>query len=289
MCLLRNEIARRYDLSMENVFIGNGSDEVLSFCFYAFFDAVSFPELTYSFYPVYCDFYGIPYTRVPLDTDLGVNLDSFLSAPGGVIIANPNSPTGMYIDKSSIETFLRLCPPRKTIIIDEAYIEFGGETCARLVELFDNLVVIHTFSKSHSLAGLRLGYAIASPELIGALFSVKDSFNSYPVHTIAQDIGLSAFSDLEYTQRIKNTIIQTRELFSRELENLGWRICPSKANFLLAAKPGIDGREIYSELKKRGILVRYFDTEGLKGFVRITVGTQDQMQTLIKTISNLWG
>ena len=289
MTQLREAIAGRYDLGIENIFVGNGSDEVLSFCFYAFFDEVLFPELTYSFYPVYCDFYGIQFDRIPMRDDFGVDLEGFSGRDGGIIIANPNSPTGMYLQKAEISEFLQLNPRDSIVIVDEAYIEFGGATCADLVKIHKNLVIVHTFSKSHSLAGLRLGYALASPDLISMLFTVKDSFNSYPVHTIAQDVGLCAFLDGEYTTSIAQRIIEIREYATEELQRLGWVVSPSKANFLFAAHPKANGKEVYTKLKEQGILVRYFDINGLKKHVRITVGTREQMELLIETAMRLWG
>jgi histidinol-phosphate aminotransferase len=289
MTRLREALAKRNGVAPGNVFVGNGSDEVLSFAFYAFFDTVLFPEITYSFYPVYCDFYGIPYSTVPIREDFGVDLPGFLAqnASTPVILANPNSPTGMYLSRDEISGFLDKHDPNSLVVIDEAYIDFGGESCVGLLNRHKNLMVIRTFSKSHSLAGLRLGYAIAADGLIDALFTVKDSFNSYPVSTLAQELGLLAINDVEENRHVVDSIIEAREWTVRRLSELGWRVLPSKANFVFAAMPGRDAASVYSELKSRGILVRYFSKTGIEDFVRITIGTPEQMQTLIDTIESL--
>ena len=289
MTRLRETIARREGVDPECVFVGNGSDEVLSFCFYAFFDRVAFPRLTYSFYPVYCEFYSIPMSTIPMKADMGIDLEGFLNheESGPVIFANPNSPTGMYIETGEIAGFLERRCSDTIVVVDEAYIDFGGRSCASLISAHKNLAVVRTLSKSHSLAGLRLGYAIADSFLIDALFTVKDSFNSYPVHTLAQELGMRALSEEAANTRIIEKIIASREWTAEKLIRLGWKVLPSKANFLFCSMPGRDGFYVYDELKKRGILVRYFDKEGLREFVRITIGTVKQMQTLIRAAGEL--
>ncbi|MBN1686088.1 MAG: histidinol-phosphate transaminase [Spirochaetales bacterium] len=286
MTRLRQVIAEREGLAPENVFAGNGSDEVLSFCFYAFFDSVRFPQLTYSFYPVYCDFYGISKTTVPMKPDLGIDLEAMVSRErqDPVIVANPNSPTGMYLEKAEIEKFLHRYNQESIVIVDEAYIDFGGETCAGLINTHKNLVVVRTLSKSHSLAGARLGYALAGKPLIDALFVVKDSFNSYPVDTLAQEIGVRALTDCAPNRRNIEKIIATREWTAGKLAEMGWSVKPSRSNFLFCSMPGRDGFFVYSELKKRGILVRYFDKDRLRDSVRISIGTRKQMQSLLTAV-----
>lgn len=283
MMSLREVIAEREGLGPENVFAGNGSDEILSFCFYAFFDSALFPELTYTFYPVYCDFYSIPKSVVPIKPDFGIDLDAFLSREqqGPVIFANPNSPTGMYLEKAEIERFLDCYNPESVVVVDEAYIAFGGESCAGLIASHKNLVVIRTLSKSHSLAGLRLGYALADKPIIDALFTVKDSFNSYPVHTLAQELGTRALLDSAANRSNIEKIIATREWTAESLLRMGWNVLPSKSNFLFCSLPARGGAFVYKEMKERGILVRYFDKERLKEFVRISIGTKSQMRTLL--------
>lgn len=292
---IRGKIASKYGLGKEQAFVSNGSDEALSFCFYAFFDSLYgkllFPEYTYSFYPVYCDFYGITYERVPLDKEFRVDLDGFLKKRDdscGIIFANPNAPTGTYLALDRIVWFLKNYPEEKVVVIDEAYIDFGGESAAKLVNEFQNLVIVKTFSKGMSLAGLRLGYALADERLIKALFTVKDSFNSYPADTLSQLIGEIAVEDEVYYKRIREEIMATREYFSSELERLGWFVLPSRANFVFASRKGIPGKDIYSKLKEKGILVRHFDVEGIKDFVRITIGTKEQMARLLSVATRLF-
>jgi len=287
---LREKIAKKYGVKKEQVFVSNGSDEALSFCFYAFFDSAHgkllFPEFTYSFYPVYCDFYGIGCERIPLDRDFCVDIDGFLSRPEscGLIFASPNAPTGIGLSVEKIKYLLENYPQDKVVVIDEAYIDFGGESAVELTHDFRNLLIVRTFSKSMSLAGLRLGFVIGNEDLIDALFTVKDSFNSYPVNLISQIIGEIAITDDVYYRSITEKIISTRDSFASELENLGWRVLPSNANFVFAGKEGISGSDIYLKLKNMGILVRHFDIEGIKDFVRITIGKRDDMKHFIDEV-----
>lgn len=291
---LREKIGNLYDLPPASVFAGNGSDEVLSFAFFAFFDnsngELLFPEFSYSFYPVYCDFYAIRYKKVPLTPDFGISLDAFLQAEpsSGVIFPNPNAPTGMYIDLHDVQKFLGTYSKNRVVIIDEAYISFGGESAAALIPEYDNLLVVKTFSKSRSLAGLRLGYALGQAPLIKALFTVKDSFNSYPVDTLAQKIGELAIEDNAYYSHINSQVIASREILTRSLRELGWVVFPSKANFVFTGKPGISGEKLYLTLKQHGILVRYFNMEGIKDFVRITVGTDEEISQFLEKVKELF-
>ena len=290
---LRSCIAERYNCPMDRVFVSNGSDEALSFCFFAFFDSekgpLLFPEFTYSFYPVYCDFYGITYEKVPLDKDFGVNLNAFCNRPScGLIFANPNAPTGHYISLDRIGSLLEKYPSDRVVILDEAYIDFGGESAIDLIRVFPNLVVAQTFSKGMSLAGLRLGLVIAQAPLIEALFTVKDSFNSYPTDLLSQKIGEIAISDKDYYDGINRQIMETRDQFSQKARTLGWHVLPSKANFVFASHPRTSGREIYEGLKERGILVRYFDIPGIQNFVRITIGTPEDMERLLNEMESVF-
>lgn len=291
---LRARIAQKYGVKKKHVFISNGSDEALSFCFYAFFDSARgpllFPEFTYSFYPVYCDFYGIFYEKVPLDEKYSVNIEAFLNrgASCGIIFANPNAPTGICLPLNKVRDLLENYPKENVVLIDEAYIDFGGESAVGLLEEFKNLLVVMTFSKGMSLAGLRLGYVIGHADLIDALFTVKDSFNSYPADMLSQAIGEIAISDEDYYKTIREKIVSTRNYFGLELEKLGWHILPSKANFLYAKKKGISGIEIYQTLKKKGILVRHFNMEGIEDFVRISIGTRNDMQRFVEEVKALF-
>ena len=285
---LRETIAGKYGIGKEQVFVGNGSDEVLSFCFFAFFDSARgkllFPEFTYSFYPVYCDFYGIEYEKVPLAADFNVDIERFLRKKRscGVAFANPNAPTGMCLPLDRVLSLLDRYPRDRVILIDEAYIDFGGESAVGLIQEYENLLIVRTLSKSLSLAGLRLGFVMAHEDLIDALFTVKDSFNSYPCDRLSQMIAQMAFSNEAYYRSITEKIIQTRERFSLEMRKIGWHVLPSKANFVFAKKDGVQGKEVYRLLKDKGILVRHFNVKGISDFVRITMGAEEEMVRLLE-------
>lgn len=293
---LRNKIAEKYGLDTENVFVGNGSDEILSFVWYAFFDGfygkLLFPEFTYSFYPVYCDFYGIPYRRIPLKPDFSIDLDAMIENDGepscGLVFPNPNAPTGIAQSLDQIMNLLNRYPKDRVVVIDEAYIDFGGDSAVELIGLHDNLLVVRTFSKSFSLAGLRLGCALGSPELIKSLFVTKDSFNSYTVGRLTQAIGEIVLEDEDWFDEKINRIIEARTYFAAALEEQGWQVLPSKANFVFARKPGVTGKDVYTVLKEQGILVRYFDIEGIRDFVRITIGTREDMTRLLAEMKRLF-
>lgn len=291
---LREKIAHKYGIAREQVFVGNGSDEVLSFAFYAFFDnargPLLFPEFTYSFYPVYCNFYDIGYKKVPLDRDFSIDIRGFFEETDscGLVFANPNAPTGMCLSLAKIEHLLAGYPRDKVVIIDEAYIDFGGTSAVNLIGDYPNLLIVRTFSKSMCLAGLRLGFAMGEKEMIRALFTVKDSFNSYPADRLSLKIGEIALGDEDYYRTVTEKIISTRSYLSSELQRLGWRVLSSRANFLFTSKEGITGRDIYLRLKQEGILVRYFDIEGIKDFVRITIGTREDMERFLQVIQRLF-
>ena len=286
---LREKLALRYGLNKEQVFVSNGSDEALSFCFYAFFESekgnLLFPQITYSFFPVYCSFYKIAFEPIPLNEDFTIDVEKFMGKTAcGVVLVNPNAPTGIALPLEKIAFLLANCPRDNVVIIDEAYVDFGAQSAVGLIGQFPNLVVVRTFSKSMSLAGLRLGFVLASDALISALFTVKDSFNSYPVDMLSQMIAEVALSDESYYQALQNEIIAVREQFCASLGAMGWSVLPSKANFVFACKSGVPGRAVYLELKKRGILVRYFDGERTKDFVRITIGKREDMERLTQEI-----
>jgi len=290
---LRKKIADWYSLKPEEVFAGNGSDEILSFAFYAFFNPgngpVLFPEHTYSFYPVYCTFYELPFRKVPLRPDFSIDLSEYLEieSHAGVIFSNPNAPTGIALERNYIESFLDRYSPERICIIDEAYVDFGAESCAELIRRYPNLLVVHTFSKSRSLAGLRTGFALGKPDLIRTLFAVKDSFNSYPLDRLSQDIAAAVLEDRDYFEQTRQRIITTRRETSRQLNEIGWQVLPSSANFIFACLPGTGGNEIYLRLKEKGILVRHFRHRGIENFIRITIGTDDDMGTFIRTLRAL--
>jgi len=291
---LRKAIGEYYNLPTSMIFTGNGSDEVLSFCFYAFFDnnngPLLFPEHSYSFYPVYCGFYNIPYMRISLEKYFSISVDSYIKENDycGIIFPNPNAPTGTYLEPLEIERLMRNTRKDRVVIVDEAYIDFGGESAVELVNKFDNLLIVQTFSKSRSLAGLRVGFAIGNDKLISALVTVKDSFNSYPLDTLAQNAARIAMEDTDHFEHNKAQIIETREFTINELESLGWDILPSLANFIFIKKDNITGKEIYEKLKEKGLLVRYFGHTGIKDFVRITIGRKEDMLILIQLLKKLW-
>ena len=289
---LRTAIAEAEGLSSANIFVGNGSDEVLSFVFYAFFDdkqgPLLFPEHSYSFYPVYASYYDIPTKKIALNGDFSINIEDFLKGGStGIIFPNPNAPTGIGLPLSDIRKLLQNYRRDRLVAVDEAYIAFGGESAASLVDEFDNLLIIRTFSKSSSLAGLRIGYAIGNPALIAALNTVKDSFNSYPLDRIAQKCGELSVKNADYEKKTVALIVEQREWFSAEIRKLGWEVLPSQANFVFARKSGTGGREIYDFLRDRRILVRHFDKDGIRDFVRITIGTEAEMQELLRAIRQM--
>jgi histidinol-phosphate aminotransferase len=291
---LREALAKTYGVKKENVFAGNGSDEVLSFCFYAFFDSdkgpLLFPEFTYSFYPVYCDYYGIGYRKIPLNPDFSIGLDPYarFGKNCGIIFPNPNAPTGICLPFSSIKNLVEKYSRDNVIIIDEAYIDFGGESALPLISEHENVLIVRTYSKSFCLAGLRIGFAIGSGPLIDALFTVKDSFNSYPLDTLSQNIGTIAASNHAYYEKINRIVSRTRDDVSALLAGCGWKVLPSTANFIFASKPGVPGKEIYLRLKDQGILVRYFDKEGIRDYIRITIGTNEDMERFLDVVKKIF-
>jgi histidinol-phosphate aminotransferase len=283
---LRQALADYHGLASESVFAGNGSDEVLAFAFRAFFNSglpVLFPEITYSFYPVWCRIFGIPYRCVPLAEDFRVDIACYAGRNGGVVIANPNAPTGLYLECGKIEDLLR-ANRSSVVIIDEAYIDFGGISSAKLTERHENLLVTQTFSKGRSLAGLRIGVAFGNPELIRALDAVKDSFNSYPLDSVAAAAGVAALSDEAYFKKRSRQIAATRERVREMLDGMGFYTTKSEANFLFVSHPGVDAVALQAYLKSNGVLVRHFSQNGIERFLRISVGTEAQMDRLLALI-----
>ena len=284
--ILKKAVADNYNISGQEVFAGNVSDEVLALLFKNFFDEksyVAFPDITYSFYPVYCNLFQIPYVKVPVKEDFTIDLDSYPENATAIVFANPNAPTGLYIDKERIEKLLKERPDT-LIVVDEAYIDFGGESCVPLISKYDNLLVVQTLSKSRSLAGLRIGFAIGNASLIEGLKRVKDSFNSYPLDTMAQIAGEAALRDNDYFMETRNRIINTREWVKEELKALDLYVTDSRANFLFVRIPGISGPEALAKLRQHGILVRNFGTDRISDFLRITVGTDDNMRKVVECI-----
>lgn len=283
-----------FKVTPDMIFCGNGSDEVLSFVFYAFFDAeqaLVLPEHTYSFYPVYAGFYSIPLDKIPLTKDWHIDTDTMLRHAArqnsAIILANPNAPTGIALSRAQIRAMLDAAPEDRVFVVDEAYADFGTESCIALLADYENLVIVRTFSKSLSFAGMRVGYAVARPELIGALFTVKNSFNHFPLDAAVQIAAAAACADTAYYTGCARKIIAERDSFHAFLQERGWNVIPSQTNFVFCEHPHVGGREIYSALKEHGILVRRFDTAGIENYLRITVGTKEQMGALKAALEHI--
>jgi len=284
---LKKAIAAAYDVAPENVFVGNGSDEILAFAFQTFFEAekpVRFPELTYSFYPVYAQLYGLAFETVPLNELLEIRCEDFFNSKGGVIIPNPNAPTSVAISLADVEEILKKNLD-VVVIIDEAYVDFGAESAVQLVQRYQNLLVVQTLSKSRALAGLRVGYAIGAVDLIAGLEKVKNSFNSYTMDRVALSGAVASIQDFEYNRTIQNKIVLTREMTSKALQEIGFKVTEAKANFLFVSPPDSDAKKLFDRLREKGILVRYFAKT--PQWLRITIGTDEEMDALISTTKDL--
>ncbi len=285
---LKQAIAKQQSVPVEQVFVGNGSDEVLAHIFKAFFVQelpLLYPDITYSFYPVYSQFFGVKTKVLPLNDDFEIVVDDYKQPNGGIIITNPNAPTSIALGLSAIEEVLQ-ANPNSVVVIDEAYVDFGAESAVALVEKYDNLVVCQTTSKSRSLAGLRVGFAIAQPHLIAALEAVKNSFNSYPMDRFAIAAAVASFEDQAYFEAQNAKVIASREKLTAQLKELGFKVLPSAANFIFASLPSKDAGELAAELREHGIIVRYFNKPRINQFLRITIGRDEQNQRLIDTLIN---
>jgi len=286
---LNDAIARRCGLRPENVITGNGSDEILAFAFRAFCGegkGAAFADITYGFYEAQAALFGLEARRVPLREDFSLHVDDYLDFPGTVVIANPNAPTGMAVPVSDIRRLLERNPER-VVIVDEAYVDFGAESCVPLVTEYGNLLVTQTMSKSRSLAGGRIGFALGSPELISDLNRVKYSFNPYNVNRLSILAGAAAMEDEEYFQSCRRAVQNNRAWTTEALEARGFTVLPSRANFIFAASARLPGGELYRRLKENGILVRWFDKDRIRDYVRITIGSKEQMTALIGRIDRL--
>ena len=288
--LLDNAIARRFGLRAENVISANGSDEILAFAFRAFCGAgkgVAYPDITYGFYKAQAALFGLDAAVIPLREDFTVSVEDYLAFPGTAVIANPNAPTGIALPRSEIRRLLEADRDR-LMIVDEAYVDFGAESCVPLIAEFDNLLVVQTMSKSRSLAGARVGYAMGHADLIADLNRVKYSFNPYNVNRLSMAAGAAAMEDEAYFQSCTAAVRNTREWTTEQLAALGFTVLPSSANFVFAASDRIGGGELYRRLKDRGILVRHFAApERIANYCRITIGSREQMEELIAAIRGL--
>ena len=286
---LCDALADYYGLAHDQVFLGNGSDEVLAHAFEAFFcqsEPLLFPDISYSFYPVYCSLYKIDYQTIPLDDQFRVDVSDYTMTNGGIIIPNPNAPTGIALGLSALRELLAN-NPESAVIIDEAYVDFGAESAVSLIDEFPNLLVVQTFSKSRSLAGLRLGFALGQASMIEALHRVKNSFNSYPIDSLAGAAGLAALADESHFQECRNQVMNSRSRLTAALAELGFEVFPSSANFLLVRHPTAEAESLYLELKARGILVRYFKSARIDNCLRITIGTDRDCDKLVATLEEL--
>ena len=288
---LIKRLAGFYDVLPENVRVGNGSDELLAFAFLAFGDnerGVCFPDITYGFYPVYADLYGIPAVQIPLNNDFTINPTDYFEAGKNVVIANPNAPTGIALPLHDIEEITRNNPDY-VVLIDEAYVDFGAKSAVPLINKYENLLVMHTYSKFRSMAGARIAYAIGSAPLMEDLDRIKYSFNSYNVNRLTQVAGEAALGEDGYYREMCREIIKTRGYAERELQKLGFTMTESSANFIFAKYPTIAGHDLYTKLKEHGILVRHFNKPRISDYLRITVGTKDQMDALISAVAEIVG
>lgn len=285
---LRTRAATYYNVKIENVFAGNGSDEILALAFMAFYQdsRICYPEISYSFYPVYSKLYNVDDEKILMNKDLTINVDKMINANKGMVITNPNAPTGECLSVKTLEKIIS-SNNQHVVIVDEAYIDFGGNSVINLINKYDNLLVVQTFSKSRSLAGLRIGLAFGSGNLISQLTSIKNCFNSYPVDKISQVAAIASFDDELYFKNICEKISNTREKTVEELTKLGMKVLPSKANFIFCKHEIISGKSIYLKLREMGILVRYFNLPSISEYVRITIGTREQMNELVKVIKEI--
>ncbi len=280
---LRQAIAEYYQMVGEQVFVGNGSDEVLAFVFQSLFrsDApLLFPDISYSFYPVYAALYAVPTEIIPLNSAFEIDLADYHRSNGGIIFPNPNAPTGMLLGLDAIEALLNQNHD-SVVVVDEAYIDFGGESAIHLVNRYPNLLVTQSFSKSRSLAGLRLGFAVGHPDLIEALNRVKDSFNSYPIDRLASAGGIAAMQDVAYFEQIRQQVVASREEVVVSLQALGFEVLPSAANFVFARHPQYDAARLLRALRDEAVIVRHFNKPRIDQFLRITIGTPEENAALL--------
>lgn len=290
---LRDAIAAKYNLSSDEVFVGDGSDDVISMAFLTFFYSdkpVIFPNITYSFYDVWCDVYRIPFEIKPLDENFRMKKNDYLCENGGIVIANPNAPTGVseMEDVNFIEDIVK-ANPESVVVVDEAYVDFGGVSALPLIKKYDNLLVVQTFSKSRAFAGMRIGYAFGCPKLIKYMNDVKYSVNSYTINRPAIELGIAALSDDEYFTETVGKLVATREWTKEELAKRGFKFTDSKTNFVFASPSKVSAKELFTELKKRNIFVRFWDKDIIRDYLRISIGTDEEMQALMQAIDEIQG
>lgn len=288
---LKTAIATFYDIPPQQVFVGNGSDEVLAHAFQGLLNhqqPLLFPDISYSFYPTYCKLYDIDYQQIPLTDSFEIDTQDYNRNNGGIIFPNPNAPTGVQLPLAAIETLLKQ-NSESVVVVDEAYIDFGGDSAIALVEQHPNLLVIQTLSKSRSLAGIRVGFAIGHPQLIEGLERVKNSFNSYPLDRLAITGAVAAIEDRDYFDQTIAKVIHTRESVKARLNQLGFEVLPSKTNFVFARHPHHDAAEVSQHLRQRGIIVRHFTSDRIDQYLRISIGTDQECDALIDALSTILG
>lgn len=279
-------LAEYHGLKPENVFAGNGTDDVLSLCFRAFFNSgkpIMFPDITYSFNTVWCEILNIPYEQIRVDENFNINPNDYKRENGGVVIANPNAPTSVGGDLDFLRVILDN-NKNSVVIVDEAYVDFGGITAIPLLKEYENLVITRTFSKSRSLAGMRLGYAMGSPDAISAVYAAKDSMNSYPVDSVAQAVGIASIKDEKYFRETIAKVINTRNYLTEKMREIGFKVLESSANFIFAEHKTLPAKEIFEYLKSKDIYVRWFNKPRIDNYLRITIGTDEEINALLSAL-----
>lgn len=286
---LVSAISQLFGIGEKNIFCGNGSDEILAMAFPAFFEPgrpILFPDITYTFYPVYADFYGLDCRTVPVEADFTIPYKKLFNSPGGVVLANPNAPTGISLEPDMVESIIKNNPDN-VVIVDEAYVDFGGRSAVSLIDRYPNLLVVRTTSKSYSLAGLRVGWAMGNENLIAALNVVKNSFNSYTLGRPAIAGGAAALRDRQYFKTCIDKVIKTRQETAKALKGLGFNITPSCTNFLFVSHEKAGAEHIFKRLREEGILVRYFKKPRIDNWLRITIGTEEDMKAVVKKLEEI--
>lgn len=286
---LKDALAAYHGVGRENIFVSNGSDDILNFSFAAFTKVgkkAYFADITYGFYKVFSALHGIEYETIPLTSELSIRPEDYMGRHGLIVIANPNAPTGKRLDVAKIEEIACSCPD-SVVLVDEAYVDFGSQSCISLTKKYDNVLVVRTYSKSRSMAGARLGYAIGEKELISDLEKIKFSTNPYSVNRLTMKAGVAALKDNDYYEKNCQRIIEAREYTEKQLNALGFEVIPSWANFVFARKDGYDGQMLYSKLKENGILVRHFGDERIADYIRITIGTMHDMEHFISVLKEI--
>ncbi len=287
--LLKNELSNYFNVNNKQVFIGNGSDEVLAFIFMAFFnkkDKIYYPDITYSFYPVYADLFNLNAVKIDVTDEFKINIKDYFNLDGHIIIANPNAPTSIALSLNEVEEIVKN-NPNNLVVIDEAYVDFGAESAVKLVNKYNNLLVVQTFSKSRSYAGMRLGYAIGNENIIEGLDRLKFSFNSYTINRISIESAIESIKDDKYFQKTCKMIIKTRDNTVVELEKLNFKVLDSSANFIFISHKSIYAADLYKELRDRGILVRYFSKDKIDNYLRVTIGTDEEMNTFVDKLKEI--